>query len=725
MTPLLRSAVATRRVLVFVVLSAVAGLLVGGLVLPVAGTIGLVARASSEQFEDLPSEFKTPPLPQTTRMYTADGKLIARFYDQDRKLVALENVSQRMKQAQLAIEDARFYEHGGADVRGLARAALNNASGGGTQGASTLTQQYVKLALVYKARQEGDEQAEREAVEETVGRKLRELRYAVALEEQLTKDEIFERYLNIAYYGNGAYGIETAANRYFSKPASKLTLPEAALLAGLVQRPNATSPDKEENRPAAIERRNVVLNRMAELGMITAAQAEKAKATKLVLNESKPRPDCEAAYSKNYQFFCDYAKNVFLSDRRFGSTYEIRKERLYTGGLTIRTTLDSRMQKAAQDAVDKWVDAEDPTAGVVAMVEPGTGDVKAIAISKRYGTGKGKTKVNLAIGAPLGASKGTLAGSTFKIFVTAAALEKGYGFYHSIYSPAQLRSVRSMTTCDGSTYDPGWQPRNESASENGSYTLQRALEDSVNTYFVQLEEEIGLCEPVTLAEKMGVLRADTGKKLQQVQSFTLGTNNVAPLNMAAAYATFAARGKYCPAWPVTKIEDPNGKKYARPECKQVLDQEVADAVNRLAEGVVDSGTGTAANISGRDVAGKTGTTNGKQQAWFMGYTPEIAAASVVWNPSPPRGGYSLTGKTIGGRYYYDVFGGSLPAPMWQDAVSGALDAVDAPSGDFVAPQGKFYSGGSYSSSYRHRSSGSWSSRSGSGSGSGSGFGDDD
>ncbi|NHC44395.1 transglycosylase domain-containing protein [Motilibacter aurantiacus] len=719
MTPLLRSAVATRRVLVFVVLSAVAGLLVGGLVLPVAGGVGLLARASSEQFQDLPSDFEETPLPQTTRMLTADGKLIARFYDQDRKVVSLDQVSKRMKQAQLAIEDSRFYEHGGADLRGLARAALNNASGGGTQGASTLTQQYVKLALVYKARQEGDEEAERAATEETVGRKLRELRYAVALEEKYSKDEIFERYLNIAYYGAGAYGIETAANRYFSKPASKLTLEESALLAGLVQRPNATSPDKKENRDAAIERRNVVLNRMAELGMISQTAAARAKAKKLVLKESNQRLDCEQA-SKPYQFFCDYAKSVFLNDKRFGSTYQARYNRLYGGGLTIRTTLDSRMQNAALDAVHEWVDREDPVAGVVAMVEPGTGDVKSIAISKDYGRGPGRTKVNLALGAPLGASKGTLAGSTFKIFVTAAALEKGYGFYHSIYSPAQLRSVRSMETCDGSAYDPGWQPKNESASENGSYTLERALEDSVNTYFVQLEEQIGLCEPVTLAEKMGVLRADTGEKLQQVQSFTLGTNNVAPLNMAAAYATFGARGKYCPAWPVSDIDDPKRPnfEYPRPECKQVLDEEVADAVNYLAERVVDSGTGTAANISGRDVAGKTGTTNGKQQAWFMGYTPEIAAASVVWNPSPPRGGYSLTGKTIGGQYYYDVFGGSLPAPMWQDAVGAALDAVDAPSTDFVRPQGKFFSGGSYSSSYRHRSGNSWSSSGNSWSGSG-------
>ena len=703
MSALWQGAGLVRRLLVLLVLSAVSGVLVAGIALPVAAGVGVIAKSGTEKFEDLPTEFGDPTLATTTVFLANDGTQIARFFDQDRQYVKLGEISPYMRNAQLAIEDARFYEHGGADLRGMLRAVVNNAGGGGTQGASTLTQQYVKLSLVYQARAEGDKKAADDATAETVDRKLRELRYAIAIEEKYTKDQILERYLNIAYYGAGAYGVQAAAQRYFRVSAKKLTLAQAALLAGLVQRPNATDP---LNHPQAAEiRRNVVLQRMAEtpIGGLTQAQADAAKRVKVKTNVRVPKQECTTA-QESFKWFCDYAKNAFLKDKSFGRTLEDRQDRLYRGGLRVMTTLDPVMQEAAQKGVLKWVDPTDEAAGVVTLVEPGTGYVKGIAISRPYGPDKrkGQSQVNLALNESLGGSIGTQAGSTFKAFMAAAALQKGRGFGYSIYAPGKLKKVTPIETCTGRDPAIGYTPQNESLSENGVYDLRRALQNSINTYFIQLEEDIGICDAATLAGEMGLKKADTGKALDQYPSFTLGTNNVAPLDMAAAYATFAARGKWCPAYPFTAWYDRNGKKKPltyKPQCKQVLDEDVADAMNYLLRGVVTGGSGRRAGLPGIDVAGKTGTTNSRFQAWFMGYTSGLAGSATVWDPSPPKGGYTLSGKVIGGTRYGTVQGANLPAPMWHDTVGAAIEAGNVDNEDFVRPAGKYYGGGQYSPSF--------------------------
>ena len=704
MSALWQGAGLVRRLLVLVVLSAVSGVLVAGIALPVAAGVGVIAKSGTEKFEDLPTEFGDPTLATTTTFYANDGHTpIARFFDQDRSYVKLGKIAPVMRNAQLAIEDARFYEHGGADLRGMLRAAVNNAGGGGTQGASTLTQQYVKLSLVYQARAEGDKKAEDDATAETVDRKLRELRYAIAIEEKYSKDQILERYLNIAYYGAGAYGVQAAAQRYFRVSAEKLTLPQAALLAGLVQRPNATDP---LNHPQAAEiRRNVALQRMADtpIGGLTQAQADAAKKVKVKTNVRVPKQECTTA-QESFKWFCDYAKRAFLKDRNFGRTAQDRQDRLYRGGLRVMTTLDPVMQEAAQKGVLKWVDPTDKAAGVVTLVEPGTGYVKGIAISRPYGPDKkkGQSQVNLALNESLSGSIGTQAGSTFKAFMAAAALMKGRGFGYSIYAPGKLKKVTPVKTCDGTTSSPGYAPQNESLRENGVFNLRTALQQSINTYFIQLEEDIGVCDAATLAGEMGLKQANNGQDLQQIQSFTLGTNNVAPLDMAAAYATFAARGKFCPAYPFSAWYDRNNKKKPltyKPECKQVLDTDVADAMNYLLRGVVTGGSGRRAGLPGIDVAGKTGTTNSRFQAWFMGYTSGLAGSATVWDPSPPKGGYTLSGKVIGGTRYGTVQGANLPAPMWHDTVGAAIEAGNVDNERFKRPAGRFFGGGQYSPSF--------------------------
>ena len=706
MSALWQGAGLVRRLLVLVVLSAVSGVLVAGIALPVAAGVGVIAKSGTEKFEDLPAEFSEAPLATTTTFFANDGVTpIARFFEENRSYVKLSKISKYMRNAQLAIEDARFYEHGGADLRGMLRAAVNNASGGGTQGASTLTQQYVKLSLVYAAKGEGDEKAEKEATEETLDRKIRELRYSIALEEKYTKDQILEKYLNIAYYGAGAYGVQAAAQRYFRVNAVDLSVAQSALLAGLVQRPNATDPI---NHPQAAEiRRNVVLQRMADtpIGGLTQAQADLAKArpVKAEINKRVPNQECTTA-QESFKWFCDYAKSAFLSDRNFGRTADVRQDRLYRGGLRVMTTLDPVMQEAAQKGVRKWVDPTDEAAGVVTLVEPGTGYVKGIAISTAYGPDekKGQSTVNLALNKSLGKSIGTQAGSTFKAFMAAAALEKGRGFGYSIYSPSKLKKVTTIDTCDGGTPGGSYSPANESVSENGTFDLRSALKQSINTYFVQLEEDIGICEAATLAGEMGLKKSNNGDPLDQFPSFTLGTNNVAPLDMAAAYATFGAQGKFCPAYAFTAWYDRNNKKkpLKKPDCKQVLSPDVADAMNYLLKGVVSGGgSGRRAALSGIDVGGKTGTTDSRRQAWFMGYTTGLAGSATVWDPSPPKGGYTLSGKVIGGTRYGTVQGANLPAPMWHDTVGAAIEAGNVDNERFKRPAGRFFGGGQYSPSF--------------------------
>ena len=417
-----------------VALSLLAGVLLAGLAAPLVGGVGLAAKATADDFVALPTQLETPALSTRSQVLAADGSVLATFYRVNRISVPLRDIPLSMRQALVAIEDSRFYEHKGVDYKGTLRAAATNVrSGGVTQGGSTLTQQYVKNALLEAAN--GDKAGVEAARGRSVDRKLREARYALALERKLPKNEILHRYLDIAYFGNGVYGVGTAANYYFDKPVSKLTLAESALLAGVVQNPTRYNIASSEGavRRDVVDRRNVVLRRMADLGNISEAARARAAGSRLPrITPTKVGQDCGAA-DVTAPFFCQYVRHE-LEDTdvgaALGATRQERQQKLLGGGLTIRTSLDPDDQRAAQRTVDAKVPADDPSKvhAAIDMVEPGTGHIKAMAVNRPYGEKKGQTQVNYATGGTYGFQPG----STFKPFFLAAALHEGLPLSTSI-----------------------------------------------------------------------------------------------------------------------------------------------------------------------------------------------------------------------------------------------------------------------------------------------------
>jgi membrane peptidoglycan carboxypeptidase len=678
------------RLVLFVLVSVLCGLLVAGVTLPLVGGLGLAARSGADGFESLPAELTIPPLAERSRILASDGSLIATFYAENRVSVPLSEVAPVMRKAIVAIEDSRFYQHGGIDLRGTVRALVNNSSGHDVQGGSTLTQQYVKQVLLESAAEIKDPKqrvaAEHAATAQSYTRKLRELRYSVALEEKYTKSQILERYLNIAYFGAGAHGIEAAARRYFGVHAANLTLPQAALLAGIVQQPSAFDPIANPQR--ALARRNIVLDRMAQVGVASKADVDTAKATPLALKPKNPGNGCEVS---KVPFFCDFVLKTIQNDKVFGATRTDRTNLLLRGGLTITTTLDPKAQRYAQQALRDHVNKTDKVASALVSVQPGTGRIKAMAVSRGFGSGKGQIQFNPATDRAYGGSSGFQAGSTFKPFVAAAALEDGYPFSYPIYAPYQAH-IGDVQGCNGTLTDK-WDPFNELPSENGTYTLQTGIEGSINTYFAQLEERVGVCRPWQIAKSLGMNRADGKPLVGPYKTFTLGVDEVSPLSMAEAYATFAARGMHCASIPILEVTDPSGKRLTVPKahCQQVLDTKIADGINQLLQGVIQRGTGTRAAI-GRPAAGKTGTTNSRVSVWFIGYTPDLATAVWAGNPSPPKGGYPLSNISIGGVFYGDVCGGCLPGPIWKEMMGNTLagtpvSTFNSPSSDVTNGSG--------------------------------------
>ncbi|MDG9702724.1 transglycosylase domain-containing protein [Streptomyces sp. DH37] len=678
----------TQQTAKFLGVSVLAGAVLAGIALPVAGGLGLAAKGTVESFDEIPIDFKRPPLSQKNRILDSEGNLIATDYYRDRTVVPLEKIDPLMRKAIVAIEDSRFYEHGAIDLKSVLRALNKNAQQGEVaEGGSTLTQQYVKNVFVEQA---GDDQKKvAEATQQTIGRKIQELKYAIKVEEELSKKQILENYLNITYFGQQAYGIEAAARRYFSKNAADLELHEAAMLAGLVQSPTYYDPVNYPDR--ALKRRNVVLNRMAETGAADKAEAAEAKKRDLGLKVSRPRSGCITATDKA-GFFCDYVRRIVLEDPVFGKTEEDRRALWKRGGLTVRTTLSPKAQKAAAEAATSKVHKDDPVAASVVQVEPGTGKILSMAQSRPYGLdpNKHETLLNLSVNNSMGGSThGFQVGSTFKPITAAAALEKGISPAESYGSDWKTTFKKeAFKTCEGKPSGYGdWPVQNELESEKGTWDMSSALAKSINTYFVELERKAGLCETLTMAEKMGVERGDD-KPLGQNASVTLGGEESSPLTMAAAYATFANRGTYCSPIAIEKVTDADGKRLPVPrtKCERAMSEFTADRISKMLKGVVEDGTGTRAGLSDRDNAGKTGTTNDRKDAWFVGYTPNLSTAVWVGDDVGKRDG--MYGITIGGQYYDKVCGGCLPGPIWRTAMTGALQGEPVESfNDVPVPRG--------------------------------------
>lgn len=572
----------------------------------------------------------------TTIVYAADGSVLAQWHaGEDRALVTIDQVPEALTDAVVAIEDERFWTHPGVDLRGVARSLLENLdSGRVVQGGSTITQQYLKNVLL--------------TGEVTARRKATEAALALRLEEGLDKEQILERYLNTVYFGNGAYGVGTAAAHYFGKDVSALTLGESALLAGLIQLPSATDPFLAPT--AALERRRVVLNKMVELNWLSLGEAETADAEPLQL--APPQQPGEA----RFPYFTEEVKRLLLEEPALGETATDRANRLFTGGLRIHTTIDPIVQEAAELAVAGAIGEEGPSAALAA-VDPRTGHVLALVGGRDfYDPSDPVARFNLA-------TQGRRQpGSSFKPFVLATALEQGIDLDAVFRAPATI----VIQTDSGP-----WTVDNYERLTFPDLSLLEATVWSVNTVYAQVVEAVSPAAVQELAQAAGIRSA-----LQPLHSVALGAQEVTPLEMASAYGTFAAGGVNVAPILVTSIETANDINIyeAIPVVSEAFDGKVADAVTGVLGEVVERGTGQAAQI-GRPIAGKTGTSQNHADAWFVGYTPELAAAVWVGFPDastpmePPTTSYAITG-------------GTWPARIWAAFASSALDGV--PYGELAA-----------------------------------------
>ncbi|GAA1670364.1 transglycosylase domain-containing protein [Kribbella yunnanensis] len=671
--------------LLFLLVSTLSGALVAGLALPLAGLAGVTTQTVHNTVQFLPQDLAIPASQQKTVIQAADGSLIATLYKENRTEVSLKAINPIMLKAIVAIEDDRFYEHGAIDAKGTLRALLRNQTAGGvSQGGSSITQQYVKLSLVAKAKTPEERAA---ATADTYERKIAELRYAIAVEQKVSKDEILHRYLNLAFFGGRSYGVEAAARHYFGVPASKLTLPQAALLAGLVKNPVGYDPTDAPKK--AKDRRDTVLMRMRDLGIITAKQSAAAMKTP-VIDPRKIQVVPNGCANSKYPFYCDYVVAKLKENPVFGRSKEDRENYIQTAGLTIRTSLDPKMQAAAQSSIDKHSKPTDQAVAAITVVEPNTGLVKAMAQSKPYGFKKNQTAYNYNVEKSYpGGFGGFQNGSTMKAFTIAAAIQKGVPLNYRINSPQTLDlSGQDFKTCTGVTSAPDYTPKNSTKTVPDPSMID-AARASTNTYFLQLSQQVGLCPIATLAARMGMRDAQTEKPLLQVPSMTLGSAGlITPMMLSSAYATFAARGVFCNPQVVTAVASVRGKSIATPgrSCKPVMTPQVADGVNYVLHEVMEpGGTGSKLKFGRSDLAGKTGTVNENKAVWFAGYSSKYAAASVVADATPPA--TNLMNQTFNGRKLgHEVSGSGTAGPIWETAMRGILAGL--PSSRFVQPDEK-------------------------------------
>jgi membrane peptidoglycan carboxypeptidase len=683
----------------FVATSVVLGLLGAGLMMPTVAATGAVARKGVSVFDALPGEFTQNPLSQQSRILASDGSLIATPYDENRIIVPLAQIAPIMRQAQIAIEDSRFYEHGGVDPQGVGRALLSNLRGGSTQGASTLTQQYVKITLQENALRNQDTKAAHAATARSYTRKLQELKYAVTLEKTETKNQILQGYLNLVYYGGQAYGVEAAARHFFGVHASQLNLPQAATLAGLVQAPSATDPIR--NPAKALTRRNVVLDRMHTLKLITDAAWQSARKSKIVIHTLPAQNSCALS---PYPYFCNYIKEWLLQDPALGANRTARTQRINEGGLTVQTSLNPKIQAVAQQQINAQIPPGSQMngtdiGGAAAIIQPGTGDVLALAQNTSYAlaTSPGKTSVNYAVDSKYGGSGGFAFGSTAKMFAVATALTSGMPIDSIIYArPADATSPALFYHADYPQGDkcavpygaPAWPVRNDEGSTSGNISLTDATALSVNTAFAGLVARLGACNVRDMMTNLGLHQGGNGRAISMrsngtssgPSAITLGSDSVAPLTLASSYATIASGGIYCAPSPVIAITTADHKLLPKPsgQCHKALSPSVANGVAQILKAVIAKGTAAGnALAGGRPAAGKTGTTDSEKQSWFVGFTPQLTTAVWVGTPYSPQG---MSNLQLGSKFYGGpIFGATVAAPTWKlimDQISAGLPPLD-------------------------------------------------
>lgn len=593
------------------------------------------------------------PQAQSSRVLAADGRLIATLHgEEDRTIVDLQDISKHLRTGVLLAEDREFFEHKGMSYKGIVRAAFTNFAGGGIrQGGSTITQQYVRNVFPSIGR------------ERTITRKVKEGFLAIQIEQDLSKDEIMQGYLNTVYFGRGAYGAEAAARTYFKVPSAELTIGQAAYLAGVIRSPERYQID--ENPKDAVNLRNQVIDSMIESKTVTEAQGRAAKKENLV-EQFKPGVSVEVE-SARAGYFLEYVR------RNLKTQFGLTDAQILRGGLTISTTLDLNMQTAAENAVREVLNQEgDPEAALVAMGPQG--EIKAMVGGRDVESISRSRGFNFAADAGRNGG-GRQAGSAFKPFALAAFLSGGKSLESTFSgeSPKEITSSRCRNK-DGTP----WKVSNFEDASFGSMNVTGATLSSVNTVYAEMmNRAVTPAKFIEIAGKAGIEipKTDSGCAL------ALGTTDVTPLEMARAYTTFAQRGNRPDPISVLKIIQPNGKVLVEnsPKVEPTIERNVADSINYVLEQNVRSGTGTGAKI-GRPAAGKTGTTQNYANAWFAGYTPNLTA--VVWMGYAP--GEDGTIKEMTNVRGTEVTGGSLPATIWRKFMTAALKGT--PSASFKKPE---------------------------------------
>jgi membrane peptidoglycan carboxypeptidase len=638
-----KSGSALSGILKFGGLSAIAGVLGVALLAPVAIVGGFLASTGITVFENLPDYIKPVNASQASTLYaTKDGQPVpvAKFYHENRISVDYNDMSPNIRNAVVATEDPRFFQHNGIDLVSLVRAAATSAARGGNgPGGSTITMQYVKNSLVEAANLTGDEEAIAAATEVSIDRKLREMRLAVALEQSSTKQEILAGYLNLSFFGNQINGIEAASNYYFGVKSKDLSIPQAALLAGMLKSPNDYKPDEEENLERALGRRNYVIDNMEAEGYITGQQASDAKKTPIEVNLTHTPSGCEA--NQTTAFFCDYVVWTIRNGSEFGANPEDREMLLRRGGLEIYSTLDLTAQTAAHNATMTWAPATDPSqiGSASVSVQVGTGRILTMAENRIFDQTQsdklGHTSVNYATDKNFGGSSGFQTGSTYKVFTLAAWLNAGFRLNDHVDGRVKEWNAATDFSARCGSIGGTWRPNNIT-KEPEDLTVVQATALSVNTAFASMASQLDLCDIRDVASAFGVHRAD-GNELVYYPSSILGINEIAPLAMAAAMAGIANKGVYCTPVAIDKITIRStgaDLKVPATTCTPAVTPEVAAGMTYAMQRVISGGTGGASGTGdSTPLAGKTGTTDSGVHTWMTGFSSAVGTATWVGNVS--------------------------------------------------------------------------------------------
>ncbi|HSO92026.1 MAG TPA: transglycosylase domain-containing protein [Arthrobacter sp.] len=712
--PLFDTATTLGKLLLFLGVSAICGVLVAGLLVPAAAVTGSSASGSIKFFETLPAELQVDPPSQSTSILASDGSVIANLYAENRTRVSLDEMSPFVKDAVIAIEDSRFYEHGGVDTTGIMRALVSTARGN-RQGASTITQQYVNNVINSSLEAEGkSDQVLLNGVNKGVGDKLREMKLAIALEKKFSKEQILEGYLNIVFFNRDAYGIEAASKFFFSTTAKDLSLPQAALLAGLVNSPSYFDPiNNPEN---AKSRRDLVLQSMLTQGKIQQADYDAAVATPVETKITPARQGC--AYSATAPYFCDYVLHLLLNNPEYGADADERERKVFRGGLTIKTTLDPNAQAVAQAQVEASAgENPDKWGASLVSVQPGSGKIISMAQNTQFLEAEGKFNnvINFNVdmrdaeGNDLGGLGGFQPGSTMKPFTFAQWLDEGKSMSTVLNGsvrryPLNYRWKNTCPTRVDGAYNSAEErlgaAKDLQNAEDGYYknmSVVDGLANSINTMTFATAAQVDLCGIQKIVDATGIHAGQTNEPVPMTRlSNLLGATQTSPLTMASAFATFANDGEYCEPIAIESVTDASGAQLPAQStsCRDAIKPEVARGVSYALQEVLNRGSGSLIKprISTRTsfpIAAKTGTNDPNNSTWVVGYTSGLATASWFGDA---LGGQDRPGRdlTLNGKFYKAIDGYMIAGPQFSNYMTEVAPAYG--TDPFKAPPSNLVTG---------------------------------